>query len=414
MKLLLNRPVLWHVVKRVSKARLIEGLIVATTTNPTDQAIWDFCKSNRILVFRGSEDDVLDRYYRCAKKYNIGNVVRITADCPLHDPGVIDFVCKDYLSGNYDYVSNILKYTFPDGLDVEVFSFEALENAWENARLPSEREHVTPYIQNNARFKKKNVCSVRKYPIYRLTLDCPEDYQFIKKVYDGIGKEAFYLDDVIKFLEKNPKLLEINQYFEINEGYAKSVEADKTYKGHNSIIETRRTYLRELREEDASQEYCEWLNDPTVNKFLETKSETVKGLKLYIKSKRESPDCLFLGIFSKDTDRHIGNVKLEPIDRNDKKVVLGVLIGNKSYWGRGIYTEVIKSVTEYAFSNLGLEKVCLGVISENKAAIRCYQKAGFRIDTTERRAIRYGGRLYDKVIMSVKNHSARNEVLESK
>lgn len=230
MKLLLNRPVLWHVVNRVSKARFVEELIVATTAETKDDIIEDFCKINEISVFRGSEDDILDRYYQCAKSYNIKDVVRITADCPLHDPNVIDLIAEEYLKGNYDYVSNTLKYTFPDGLDVEIFSFTALKNAWQNARLPSEREHVTPYIRKNTQFKKKNVYSKIKYPIYRLTLDCPEDYQFIKKIYEGIGKEIFYIDDIIKFLEANPRLLKINQHFTMNEGYLNSIKADKKFR----------------------------------------------------------------------------------------------------------------------------------------------------------------------------------------
>lgn len=230
MKLLLDKPLLWHVVNRVSKARFVREVIVATTTESEDDAIEDFCKTNKISVFRGFKDDVLDRYYRCAKKHNIKDIVRITADCPLHDPYVIDFVVDEYLEGNYDYVTNTLKYTFPDGLDVEVFSFTALENAWRNAKLPSEREHVTPYIRNNKQFSKKNVYSKDKYPIHRLTLDYEEDYQFIKTIYDGIGRELFYSDDVVKFIEAHPQLLKLNQPHKINEGYLKSLTADKKYK----------------------------------------------------------------------------------------------------------------------------------------------------------------------------------------
>jgi len=234
MKLLLDKPVLWHVVNRASKARFIREVIVATTTEPEDDVIEDFCKRNKISVFRGSEDDVLDRYYQCAKRYNIRNVVRITADCPLHDPKVIDLVVGEYLKGSCDYVSNIIKYTFPDGFDVEVFSFSALKSAWKNAKLPSEREHVTPYIRNNAEFEKKNVYSSKQYPIYRLTLDHPEDYQFIKKIYEGIGKELFYIDDIIEFLEANPELLKINQHFTMNEGYLNSLQDDKEFKNEKA------------------------------------------------------------------------------------------------------------------------------------------------------------------------------------
>ena len=223
---ILGKPVLWHVVNRVSKARLIDGLIVATTINSEDDIIVEFCKSNNILVFRGSENDVLNRYYQCAKKYNIKDIVRITADCPLHDPNVIDVVIREYLRGNYDYACNTIEYSFPDGFDVEVFPVIALENAWKNAKLTSEREHVTPYIRKNEKFRKKNVFSNKKYPLYRCSLDHPEDYEFIKRIYEGIGIEMFYIDDVINYLREHQELLKINQHIKMNEGYLKSLKED--------------------------------------------------------------------------------------------------------------------------------------------------------------------------------------------
>jgi len=226
---ILGKPVLWHVVNRVSKARLIDGLIVATTVNSEDDIIVEFCKSNNIVVFRGSENDVLDRYYQCAKEHNIKDIVRITSDCPLHDPNVIDMVITEYLKWDYDYVCNTIEYTFPDGFDVEVFPFTALEDAWKNAKLASEREHVTPYIRKSEKFKKKNVFSNKKYPIYRCSLDHSEDYEFIKRIYEGIGREMFYIDEVIGYLEEHPELLKINQHIKINEGYFKSLREDEIF-----------------------------------------------------------------------------------------------------------------------------------------------------------------------------------------
>jgi len=227
---ILGKPVLWHVINRISKSRLIDGLFVATTVNSEDGVIVEFCKSNGVLVFRGSENDVLDRYYLCAKKYNIKDIVRITADCPLHDPNIIDMVINEYLKGDYDYASNTIEYTFPDGFDVEIFSFIALEDAWKNAKLPSEREHVTPYIRKNEKIKKKNIFSNKKYPIYRCSLDNPEDYEFIKRIYEGIGKDMFYIDDIINYLRGHQELLKINQHIKINEGYLKSLKEDEKLK----------------------------------------------------------------------------------------------------------------------------------------------------------------------------------------
>ena len=407
MRTLLGKPVLWHVINRVSKAKLIDDLIVATTSKHEDDVIEQFCKDNDILFFRGAENDVLDRFYQCARKYNIKHIVRLTADCPLHDPTVIDLIVNKYQEGDYDYVSNTIEYSFPDGLDVEIFSFSALNESWENAKLPSEREHVTPYIKKNENFKKENVYSKKKYSLYRLTLDYPEDYQFIKKIYEGIGKDLFYLDTIDIFLKNNQVLLEINQNFKFNEGYARSLQEDALYTEKRSsdeepVIKGRMIYLRKLEEEDASQEYCNWLNNPLVNKFLMTKKTTVEELKQYIKKRKSNKNCLFMGIFLNDTKEHIGNVKLEPINFENKKATLGILIGNKNYWGRGIGTESVKLLVEYAFKNLKLNNINLAVIAENKAAIRCYKKVGFKIDEIKRRTKKVQNKHHNKIIMSIK------------
>jgi len=158
-------------------------------------------------------------------------------------------------------------------------------------------------------------------------------------------------------------------------------------------IEGDRIYLRVLDEEkDATEEYCDWLNDPDVNKYLETKEATISELMQYIKDKNNDPNSLFLGVFLKKDSKHIGNIKLEPIDFDDKKATLGILIGNKEYWGRGLGTEATKLLIEYAFNTLDLIEVNLGVISENKAAIRVYEKVGFN----------YENKTPGNIVMSIK------------
>ncbi|MCB2340755.1 glycosyltransferase family protein [Clostridium estertheticum] len=230
MKEICGFPVLWHVVNRIKKSNYATNIIVATTENKEDDEVYEYCKKNNIAVFRGSSSDVLDRYYQCAKKFNCENIVRITGDCPLHDAKVIDKVISTYLNGNYDYVANTFEYTYPDGLDAEVFSFDVLEEAWEKAKLASEREHVTPYIKKNDKLKKINVIADKKYPIYRLTIDCPEDYKMINSVYEGIGKLDFGLDETVEFLKQYPQIVEINNCYELNEGYSKSLQKDMIIK----------------------------------------------------------------------------------------------------------------------------------------------------------------------------------------
>ncbi|KZL94091.1 cytidylyltransferase domain-containing protein [Clostridium magnum] len=228
-----GKPVLGHVYNRISYSKLIDKIIVATSDLDEDRKIIDFCKLNNIDFFAHSENDVLTRYYETAKNKGISpgdHVVRITADCPLHDANVVDKVIKVFLDGDYDYVSNTFEYTYPDGLDVEIFSFNVLEEAWKNARLASEREHVTPYMKKNDKYKKTNVISDKKYPIYRLTLDYKEDYELIKNIYEGIGKAYFSLDETIKFLEKHIDYTRINENYDINEGYRKSLKEDRIVK----------------------------------------------------------------------------------------------------------------------------------------------------------------------------------------
>jgi spore coat polysaccharide biosynthesis protein SpsF (cytidylyltransferase family)/RimJ/RimL family protein N-acetyltransferase len=407
LKPLLGKPVLWHVVNRVSRAKLIDFVAVATTTNNSDDTLAEFCNGNNIACFRGSENDVLDRYYQCAKKYNATDIVRITADCPLHDPNIIDAVIREYSAGNYDYVNNEAGINLPDGTDTEVFKFDALKSAWENAELISEREHVTPYIKKCNKFNQKTVRLEKLYPPYRLTIDNPEDYEFITKIYDGIGRDLFYLDEIVEYLKKNPKLLQINQHIIMNEGYLKSLEEDKKnlarmkLKNSNLIIEGEGIFLRKLRVEDASVNYCNWLKDPCVNRFLETRDATIDGLKLYINEKANSETCLFLGIFTQTENKHIGNIKLEPIDFENKKATLGLLIGDMAYWGKGICTKVVKLVVDYSFKNLNLNRVELGVISDNLAAIRCYTKVGFKIDKTIEIPGLSGSKQRKSILMSI-------------
>ena len=147
----------------------------------------------------------------------------------------------------------------------------------------------------------------------------------------------------------------------------------------NINIEGERIYLRPLKEEDASEDYCSWINNMEVNKYLDSKETTIEELKKYINKRWYDPNCLFLGIFLKNKDIHIGNIKLEPIDYEKRKATLGILIGEKEYWNKGYATETLKTLTSYAFNNLRLNEINLGVYKENIGAIKAYEKTGFKI-----------------------------------
>jgi spore coat polysaccharide biosynthesis protein SpsF len=232
-KVLLNlkgKSVIRHVAERTMASNLINKTYVATTILDDDLKIVEECSKNGINVFCGSENDVLDRYYQLSKLLKPKHIVRITADCPLIDPGVIDFVIKEHIKEDADYTSNTLEIPYPDGQDVEVFKFQALEKAYRDANLLSEREHVTPYIKfDEKNFKINKILSTEKKSNYRWTLDEKEDFDLIKIIFDELydDNHFFSMDDIIKFLEKNKKLLSINSMYLREEGYRKSIENDK-------------------------------------------------------------------------------------------------------------------------------------------------------------------------------------------
>ena len=229
MKDLLGKPVIAHVVDRVRLCKNVDNIWIATTESDSDDVLYNWAKDNSINCYRGSEKDVLDRYYRAAKKANADIIVRITGDCPLHDPDVIDRVISEFTSES-DYVSNIHPPTFPDGLDVEVFSFSSLEKAWQEATLASEREHVTPYIWKNPHiFRMKNVENDEDLSQYRITLDTKEDLLLIKNILEHIDKTSilrYNMGTIMDVLKTNKDALIINSKFARNEGYLKSVGDD--------------------------------------------------------------------------------------------------------------------------------------------------------------------------------------------
>jgi len=217
MKEILGKPVILWDLDRVSLSKLINKIVVAIPYGKENDVIVDTIKkySDKILTTRGSEDDVLDRYYQAALQTNADVVVRITSDCPLIDHAVIDHIIEQFLDHDCDYCSNSLTRTYPRGLDTEVFSFKALEEAWNEAKKYYEREHVTPYIiENPDKFKLLNVANDIDLSHLRWTLDTKEDFEFISAIYERIysKKQLFLMDDILKLLSKEPELIDINRH----------------------------------------------------------------------------------------------------------------------------------------------------------------------------------------------------------
>ena len=226
-----TRPVLWHVVDRICSVNGIDKIVVATTTLTEDDQIERWCAENGVACFRGSSEDVLDRYYRCATEYDAKTVVRITSDCPLIDPKLVDMAIDKFGGGGFDHVS--VGGNYPDGLDTEVFSFAALESAWKEAKLNSEREHVTPFIwKQPERFRLFGFSADKDYRDMRWTVDDERDLEFVRAICKGLGKdeEPYGMQEILDFLEANPELLKINAGTIRNEGYVKSLRQDKVIK----------------------------------------------------------------------------------------------------------------------------------------------------------------------------------------
>lgn len=229
LKPLLGEPMLIRQIERIQRCRLIDKLVVATSVNSSDDALVDAMSQAGIAYFRGSLDDVLERFCQAAKPYLPEHVVRLTGDCPLADPMLIDEVINAHLTSGADYTSTTLNPTYPDGLDVEVVRFGALERAWRESGLTSEREHVTPYIYNHPeQFRLNSVEQAENMSALRWTVDEPDDFAFVESVYGELYpiNPAFTTNDVLALIERRPELLGINARFERNEGYTKSLIRD--------------------------------------------------------------------------------------------------------------------------------------------------------------------------------------------
>ncbi len=219
-------------IDRASQAKLIDVFHVATTTSEADAEIVTLCDKLGVPSSRGSESNVLDRYYQAAKSYNPEWVVRVTSDCPLLDPVLIDKVIQYAFDQNVDYCANTLIEAYPDGQDIEVFKFAALEKAWKEAQLNSDKEHVTPFIKRNSDFnggdlfKAVNYASPGDYNRVRLCVDEPIDMQVMTKLIEQHGLDSDWMTYTKAYLE-NEEIRNLNQDITRNEGYLKSLKEEQ-------------------------------------------------------------------------------------------------------------------------------------------------------------------------------------------
>ena len=220
-------PLLKFQTERIKQSSLLDSFVIATSVEPVDDAINDFCKRNNIECFRGSENDVLSRYYECAKKYQADIIVRLTGDCPLIDPRILDDTVRLLQQEGVDFSANTVPPQtsyFPDGSDVEVFTMHALKRAHQECRDLHDREHVTFYFwkQDNG-FKIAQLKNAHNYSEYRITVDYPEDLEVISFVVKELKRLNMkgHLNEIVEILESNPQIAKLNASHYFGEGWDK-------------------------------------------------------------------------------------------------------------------------------------------------------------------------------------------------
>jgi len=227
----MGRPLLSYQIERLRFSKMIGKIIIATTAKKEDDAIVELCQKEDIVSYRGSEDDVLDRYYQAAKKYKANHIMRLTGDCPLLDPLVCEQVVEKYFNSNVDFVHT--GSTFAEGVDSEVFSFKALEKAWNSARLRSEREHCTLYLHNHPEiFQKITLQNKTDDKMYRFCVDQHKDFLVVSAVMEQLyrgNKVHFMTCDIKAFLDSHLDIYRLNANIVRNEGLVRSLQEDKNF-----------------------------------------------------------------------------------------------------------------------------------------------------------------------------------------
>lgn len=229
MKEILGHPMLWHIYNRLQGAKTLDDIVIATTINPLDKVIIEFAKENGIKYYRGSEMDIVDRMYMTAEKFGATALVRVTADCPLVDPEIVDMMVEAFSVGNYDYVSNWspTQRTYPHGIEVEMYSFKCLRKLWIEVKDPLLREWIPFNIHDNSdQYNIKIIQNDSDLSVYRLTVDYEEDFLLVNKIYSELFKQnsVFSMVDILRLMEKNPELAKINEQYSEKKGVEGYVE----------------------------------------------------------------------------------------------------------------------------------------------------------------------------------------------
>ena len=230
LKKILGREMILHQLHRLRGSERVDGLILLTSDEESDDFLASVVQRAGYSLFRGKKSDVLARFFDCAGAFGLQSediVLRLTGDCPLHHASIVDELIDAFLQSGADYMANCVDpVVYPDGLDAEIFRFRTLEEAHKGAKRPSEREHVTPYIRDCGSFVCSALYKEPIHPEWRLTVDEAEDFELVKRVYEHFGHSDFSIGELFEYLEENPHLTRINSHIGRNEGYLKSLEEE--------------------------------------------------------------------------------------------------------------------------------------------------------------------------------------------
>lgn len=375
LKKVLGKTLLEHLISRVKRAKTPDKIIVATTTNKEDAPVAKLAQSLGVGVYRGSEDDVLDRYYRAAKEVKADTIVRLTGDCPVIDPNVIDRVVSFHEKNRrrFDYVSNVNPPTFPDGFDVEVFSFTVLKKTWQKAKNISEREHVTPFMRAGG-FRTTNVKNEIDISGLRLTVDEKRDLVLIKKLigfFAKQGKSVFGLKDIIALWREHPDFFSGNQDIKRNEGYRKSLKKDAP---DATLQQDQEITLRRATARDARFLY-NLRNEETVRKAsFRTNPVSWEDHIQWLQKKLAGNDSVIFIV--KIGDISIGQIRFD--SRGDTSADINIAI-SKKYRGKGYGSKAIQSASKQFFAVSPSARGIRAHIKENNtSSCRAFEAAGYR------------------------------------
>ncbi len=369
---LLDIPMLVQVVERVRRSKLLNEIVLATTTDPKDDPVESLCRQRDIACYRGSEYDVLDRYYQAAIQHKATIVVRITADCPLIDPVVIDQVIEQLIDHRETcvYASNVIPIrTFPRGLDTEVFTFQSLQSAWEQASQTAQREHVTPFIWSQPdRFPQRNFCHNSDCSNHRWTVDTPEDFAFVREVYRYFGSNQFTWTEVLAGTQIHP------EWELINSGISQKPIDELTGKSASQAIS-----LRDVIEDDAWILW-NWANDP-VSRSVSFSPDPIPWEVHFAWFRRKlicSGSHMFIG--ERETGEKVGLVRF---DCENERAVISVNVAPEAR-GKGVGARLIRIGSDRILAdNPEIEAVFAYIKPDNDASVKAFAKAGYVPDGTE-------------------------------